>query len=135
MCVSPSLLRNLFSSRYLVGYRRTVLVIWPRYSHFAIQYGEDNTERACSTLAGMTNPKPSSNDLALADFVLRLAGKLPAQAARAVCHAAHLWKNITLWTRAITTCSPLGKGLAIIDKDEILFDAVTRFGFKDIKSW
>lgn len=118
----------------MIGYRRTVLVIWPNYSNFTIQYGENNVDRACLTLANVSHEVPSRDDVALADFILGLAAKAPAKAAQSTCHAACLWKDLALWKRAIATCSPLCKGLAVLDKHEAALNAISSFGFENVQS-
>lgn len=118
----------------VIGYRRTVLVIWPNYSNFTIQYGEGNVDRACLTLSNVSHEVPSRDDVALADFILGLAAKAPAKAAQSTCHVACLWRDLALWKRAIDTCSPLGKGLVVLDKNEAAFNAISRLGFEDVKS-
>ncbi|TCD68473.1 hypothetical protein EIP91_010648 [Steccherinum ochraceum] len=116
-------------------YRRTVLVIWPKYSNFAIQYGEENIERACKTLSSFQHASPEADDLALADFVLARAAKNPAAAAQSVCHAALMWKSSELWVRAVQTCSPVGnKGLALFPNPSRIVEAISTLGFSEVKS-
>ncbi|TCD68475.1 hypothetical protein EIP91_010650 [Steccherinum ochraceum] len=115
-------------------YHRTVLVIWPNYSNISIQYGTDNIQRACSVLFGAAPGTPTSDDLALADFILTRAAKSPMEAARCVCRAARAWNNSSLWVRAVQTCCPLsGKGLDLFPDTQSILDAIAAFGFSGIR--
>ncbi|TCD68476.1 hypothetical protein EIP91_010651 [Steccherinum ochraceum] len=114
-------------------YRRTVLVIWPHYNNFAIQYGENNVPRACQSLAKITTTAPSADDTALADFVLSRAAKLvPTDVVQAVTRVALRWNDPSLWVRAVRACSVRGKGLAMFPQPQPIFDALALFGTQDI---
>ena len=109
-----------------------MLVIWPDWTNFAIQYGDENIERAYTNLADITRTVPQGDDVSLAKFVLDRAHKSPAKAAQAVCRVARLWNDPSLWARAIASCSQ-GKGVFLYETNQLLFDGILHFGFDKVQ--
>ncbi|TCD62638.1 hypothetical protein EIP91_006591, partial [Steccherinum ochraceum] len=115
-------------------YRNAVFVIWPPRSACSIRYGAD-IGAACTHLltSSKKEPRPSTWDAMVIDFLLSRAAKHAVQVTKAVCAAATSWSNIALWLRAVKTCSKAGKGLAIFTDYESIRKAIAHFGFAEVR--
>ena len=87
-----------------IGYRRTVLVIWPDCYNFDISYGKNPSGALRALDEAISSGKQTSNEHELPDFILRTANareQPQAESAKIVCSAARCWNNIALRKRAI----------------------------------
>lgn len=116
----------------MIGYRRTVLVIWPNRNNSSILYqGDVGFERACEHLAKTVSTEPSPEQTELINFITSKHATNPKQAADALCIAACDLEDSSLWEKAITLCSP-SLGMATIS-NELKREAIENFGFEIVK--
>ncbi|GBE89811.1 hypothetical protein SCP_1701360 [Sparassis crispa] len=112
-------------------YRRTVLVIWPHWANNDILYDGDLTD-ACDILHGTDSRKPTREETELTDYVLRNATMDKGAVTESVCHAAVVWRDVSIWVRAVKACDAESSISAL--GDENVFHAVLTFGLDEIKS-
>ncbi|TFL04375.1 hypothetical protein BDV98DRAFT_590190 [Pterulicium gracile] len=113
-------------------YRRTVLVIWPKWGHFSMLYtGPDGFSKACKDLPWLDNAKKQRD---LADYILLTGAQSDARlAAGVVCELANNLKNVNLWEKAIRTCAQVGLGFVIVG-NQVKLEAIEQFGFTAVRS-
>lgn len=114
------------------GYRRTVLVIWPKYADFLIT-GHGDLESACLDLYGILSKTPTQDERAQIEFLMTRI-KAPEDAvhvADGVCRIACQWEDVELWKRVVEVCSKK-QGLNTLDVESIC-TAISTFGFDAIK--
>lgn len=88
-----------------LGYRRTLLVIWPFKREEDILGGESLEDRMIKLMEAVeTGDRPSREELAARDFLMGVPqqSETHGSVARAVCHAAAQWEDAKLWARAFT---------------------------------
>ncbi|KAF7789412.1 hypothetical protein EIP86_000356 [Pleurotus ostreatoroseus] len=110
-------------------YRRTVLVIWPKFADCIVS---DNPEDVCSDLKDeATSTKSCTPEQhATIEFLLnRRVGQCgdAVNVAGAVCHAACCWGDLELWKRTVQRCSPAAGAMTLTAED--VRAAITTFGF------
>ena len=117
-----------------IGYRRTVLVIWPDRYNFDISYGK-NPSGALSTLEeAISSGKQTGKEHELADFILRTANareQPQSEIAKIVCSAARRWNNNDLWKRTIRACKA-ETSLSVVGTP-LLCDSAITFGFQGVR--
>ena len=118
----------------VTGYRRTVLVIWPSWSDYAVLYpGEKGLSRALEDIGSLSGQKElTTNEKDLIDFILLRSVEDPAAAAEAITQIALEQNNARLWNRAVKACCA-HKGLAALSEDDIRL-AIEHFGLEAIQS-
>ena len=117
----------------LVGYRRTVLVIWPRWSDFAVLYaGRGGTLKAIKELNSFTAAHETARNFELVELILSRANQALVMVAQAVMHVAYQWNKPSLWVRAVKSCG-IEAGLTALRNETEIFKAVESFGFDSIK--
>lgn len=117
----------------MLGYRRAVLVIWPKRNRPSVLYsGNAGFIRACTELEGSTPAGPSAKDNELVELLLSKQDADPQRVAQVICQAACAWQDVDLWHKAISVPSKL-HGLATISDDNKLY-AVKAFGFEYVRS-
>jgi len=87
---------------FLLGYRRTVLVIWPEEHYDEVITGDPLD--ALDNLRATDSQEPDSFERDQADYFLRAirGGRLDRSAvANTVCTAACTWRDLRLWKRAV----------------------------------
>ena len=117
-----------------IGYRRTVLVIWPDCYNFDIWYGKNPSGALRALDEAISSGKQIGNERELADFILRTANarKQPqTEIAKIVCSAARCWNNIDLWKRAIRACKA-ETSLSVVGTPMLCDSAIT-FGFQKVR--
>ncbi|KAH8103885.1 hypothetical protein BXZ70DRAFT_669976, partial [Cristinia sonorae] len=114
-------------------YRRTVLVIWPSYSHEGVRRGLQNLENICNKIARATKDTPRADIQHLIDDALLQCPKDARYVTTAVCRAACAWKDVSLWIRAVDVGSKAG-GWAALPNDTELWRDVNTFGFEHAQS-
>lgn len=116
---------------FLTGYRRTVLVIWPHWSHPGMIYdGADGGHvHAVEELREIISSKPKKAEKELADYLYRCPEKSTSVVIRGLCYAARVWKNLSLWKKAVV---PVNNHITTIGHEELV-DAVQAFGWKSIE--
>lgn len=120
--------------RSVLGYSCAVLVIWPPSSDFNIRYGTKDVKAACDALLSFTPETPRQENERLVQFALARCTQNPALVAKALCHAAIVWKEPSLWVRAVSACSK-DIGFAIFPGGhESIWDAISSFGFEPTQS-
>ncbi|KAH9936707.1 hypothetical protein B0H21DRAFT_894199 [Amylocystis lapponica] len=116
------------------GYRRTVLVIWPKWQDFSIRYGDghDGFKRACETLRTSTSPAPTPDELEVMEQILQRASVISvAEIIAKVCPVACLWRDASIWVRAVTACDAV-HGIASLGVENV-YRALLVFDFEDIQ--
>ncbi|KAJ3542327.1 hypothetical protein NM688_g5980 [Phlebia brevispora] len=114
-------------------YRRTVLVIWPKYAYCAIM---DDVCGACDGLDIEADQLETSTPelSARINFLLNRFGRSSWNGiliAKTVCKAAVKWNEPELWKRAVDSCS-IREGVRIVGVEE-LHNAIRKFGFQAIQ--
>lgn len=132
MCPS-ALSAPLRAADISLGYRRSVLVLWPERNDFSIRYDSSTgAERACEILCASTSLVPTPEEAKLAEHVVRRASRWDSEKVLAsVCPAAFRWKDAALWVRAVTQCGAQ-RSIAALG-EQAIFGAVLAFPFKDIR--
>ncbi len=114
------------------GYRRTVLVLWPSWSNFTVQYGgTGGILRAIAHVKSIETTEATSEQTELIDFVLSKGDQHFAAAADAVCEAALRWKSPDLWVRAVQACCT-SLGVGVLPEEKVV-SALENFGLEAIK--
>ncbi|KAJ8455552.1 hypothetical protein ONZ51_g12411 [Trametes cubensis] len=113
-------------------YRRTVLVMWPSWAHFDMIHGSNGLSYACQKIRASTSSHPTAEEKELVDIILARAG--PSHCAAVVsslCHTALVWRDLSLWTRAVKKCNA-ERSVTTLQEGNIL-KAVKTFGFSSIQ--
>ncbi|KAI0714887.1 hypothetical protein C8Q76DRAFT_784084 [Earliella scabrosa] len=114
-------------------YRRTVLVVWPSWSHFDIIHGEEGFAYACRKIAQFTSGKPTSEELELVDIALSRATQYECnEVVNSVCRAASSWGDLDIWIRAVKACDA-DRDIKTLREENIL-RAVEAFGFYSVET-
>ncbi|KAL4247009.1 hypothetical protein ABKN59_001281 [Abortiporus biennis] len=118
------------------GYRRTVLVIWPKVMNSKVCYvGEDGFQRVCALLSEIQTSRRTAMDDKFLEFILHGHRRKPAMDAcmitKAVCRVASAWHDCILWNRAVSLGSPFG-GLAVLPTSDVV-EAFLKFSFSYIR--
>ena len=117
-----------------LDYRRTVLVIWPKWANFDLIHGPKAFSVACDQLRASTSQEPTEEEAELTDIVLARSNASRAKdVVSSVCHVALAWKDFSLWFRAVRACDA-EKSLDTLQVNNIL-QAVATFGFDEVQPW
>lgn len=117
-----------------LGYRRTVLVIWPDCYNFDISYGKNPAGALNKLNEAILSGRQTENERELVDFILRTAKareQPQAEIAKIVCSAAQHWNSIELWKRAICACKA-ETSLSVVGTP-LLCDSAITFGFQEVR--
>ena len=117
----------------MIGYRRTVLVIWPHEFDLGTTF-EDDIENALDDLAQVESTRPHKRERKLIEFLLNVAKNRPeerASIAETLTHAACVWKDIALLERVLAACGTTA-GVGLLE-DESLARCIETFGFPAIQ--
>lgn len=118
---------------YLLGYFRTVIVLFPHWARFELTDGPGGFTDACRRLRAC-NTEPSPTDSKLVEDILARAGPLHCEMILScVCHVAIVWNNLLLWLRTVKLCDA-EQSLFALGEDNI-YSAVARFGFPPVQHW
>lgn len=99
----------------VIGYHRTVLVIWPKQHDEQILHGTHYTRFLLDTLAKTSSSQPTEAEQKILEYALGLPPKEPKMTSvvlRGVCKVACIWKSSELLCRAIEVCD----GSEFVDK-------------------
>ncbi|RPD82293.1 hypothetical protein L226DRAFT_497438 [Lentinus tigrinus ALCF2SS1-7] len=114
-------------------YRRTVLVIWPRWANFDIIHGVNGLSYACEKLRTSTTLQATSDESELANLVLTRASASHCTAiVSSLCRVALTWKDLSLWKQAVDHCDAT-RSIAAFGGDRHIRRAVATFGFQEIR--
>ncbi|KAJ8072944.1 hypothetical protein PM082_019807 [Marasmius tenuissimus] len=112
-------------------YRRTALVIWPRWTRLGDEEGDARTVSALETLRELDGSDPTAEDLKLFDWVCRSSGyKRHSRTLETLCNVALEWEKAELWVTAITTTRD--ECLTHMVPIDELASAITQFGYTEI---
>ncbi|TCD68477.1 hypothetical protein EIP91_010652 [Steccherinum ochraceum] len=112
-------------------YHRSVVVIWPPSSDFAVRYTEDL--HAAGAVLSLITPETSRDEHeGLIQFVLMRFRQEPRYVIEVLCHAASVWRDPSLWVHAVSTASR-DEGLAVFSSMDSVWNAITAFGFVSIE--
>ncbi|KAL0064876.1 hypothetical protein AAF712_008129 [Marasmius tenuissimus] len=112
-------------------YRRTALVIWPRWTRLGDEEGDARTVSALETLRELDGSDPTAEDLKLFDWVCRSSGyKRHSRTLETLCNVALEWEKAELWVTAITTTRD--ECLTHMVPIDELASAITQFGYTNI---
>ena len=76
--------------------------MWPEWAHFEVASG---LVEGCDSLQRDTGTKPAAVDRELIENLLARADSPQRDMVlSSVCHAAIVWKDLSLWLRAVKTC-------------------------------
>ncbi|TBU40008.1 hypothetical protein BD309DRAFT_1083033 [Dichomitus squalens] len=120
-------------------YLRTVVVIWPSWTHYDIVYGEDAFWHACEELESSTTTSPTLEENQLVQYILSRVDADDEnadheQAVSSVATAAACrWKDLALWKKTMDKCLPY-LSLAMSSVEESIYTAVETFGFEAVES-
>lgn len=117
-----------------LGYRRTVLVIWPNFANCVVA---SNLDDVCDELRDEADEfdKATPEQRATIEFLLARSVDSSEDAvtvADSVCNASCHWRDLELWKRAVEKCSRAA-GVATLDADSI-YTAIKAFGFEAVTS-
>ncbi|KAJ3551126.1 hypothetical protein NM688_g4911 [Phlebia brevispora] len=114
-------------------YRRTVLVIWPKYANGAVTNSVDSTYNDLYTDIGRLDTA-TEEVRGLIDYVLNRSdpSKLNGEhLPELICGAAYRWGDVGLWRHAVDACAEK-LGLATLDIGS-LSAAAKQFGFEEVR--
>ena len=117
-----------------IGYRRTVLVIWPDCYNFDISYSKNPSGALRALDEAISSGKQTGKEHELADFILRTANareQSQAEIAKVVYLAARRWNNVDLWKRAMRACKA-ETSLSVVETP-LLCDSAITFGFQEVR--
>ncbi|KAJ8075198.1 hypothetical protein PM082_019526 [Marasmius tenuissimus] len=112
-------------------YRRTALVIWPRWTRLGDEEGDGQTVSALEALRELDGLDATAEDTELFSWVCRSSGyRRHPRALETLCNVALEWEKPDLWVKAVTTTRDqcLTHMLSI---DE-LASAISQFGYTEI---
>lgn len=113
--------------KYILGYRRTVLVIWPKWSNHDILFGgEGGLAYGVAKLNAIISKEPNPVERALCTTLWR-ARRRDTFVIRSVCRVARLWKDATLWKHA---AQPQSQPITTVGSEEI-YEGILTFGWED----
>ncbi|PIL31359.1 hypothetical protein GSI_06058 [Ganoderma sinense ZZ0214-1] len=113
-------------------YRRTVLVLWPKWAHFDLVHGSEAFSFACEELRASTSQEATEDEVELVEIILaRSTASKAKDVVSSVCRVALTWKDFSLWFRAVRACDA-EKSIGALQVDNIL-RAVATFGFDEVQ--
>ena len=116
----------------MIGYRRTVVVLWPERN---TEKFIDDAPRTLRKLASTSNPTPAQHELDQVEYLFSAfqGGRLTPQAlTRCICRVACMRKDPALWIRAVETCGMVDD-LDVVGSDAMK-EAVVAFGFSNVQA-
>ena len=122
----------LLMSHKLVVFHRKVTVLFPRWARLDSAYGTHNIRDAYEQLLTCDTSEPTPVYLELVEHILSCPSK-SAPYVEAVYRAALLWKDVSLWLRAVKACDA-ERAVWALGKDNV-DNALKRFGFDPLRPW
>lgn len=110
-----------------------MLVLWPACQDMAVRFSSVNIKQACEEAESFNSGTSRAEKTSLVEFLLSRSSQQPALIGRAVSHAALVWKDSSLWTRAVIAAGQ-HSGCSVFTSYEPLWSAILAFGFKNICS-
>ncbi|KAK1228340.1 hypothetical protein PQX77_008593 [Marasmius sp. AFHP31] len=112
-------------------YRRTALVIWPRWTRLGDEEGDGRTVAALEALRELDGSDATPEDMELFSWVCRSSGyRRHPRALETLCNVALEWEKPDLWVKAVTTTR--GECLTHMLPIDELASAITQFGYANI---
>lgn len=126
---SYSVCTGLYKTNSYIGYRRTVLIIWPDAKDCNVRFGGHNFNLA---LKKISEPEISESIRSkILDYLLREASIDIAGVANAVSSFALSKHDLELWNRCIRACGTTNGFCQF--KSQTLIEAANMFGFVNVK--
>ena len=112
-----------------LGYRRTVLVLWPNWNDCGIRYTGASFKAAFDDV-NKVDLSPEKR-MRIAEFLLRNSTRNPLRIAKCITQLAFDSDNLDLWVRSAKVCDPK-KVLTIFGGEEFV-DAILTLGFDNVR--
>lgn len=96
-------------------------------------HGVEGFKYACDKIRTTTSLVPTAEEKELVDYILRSASAASSSdVIKSVCSAATVWKDLSLWVRAVKACD--GERSLVILGEENISKALAAFAFEDVRA-
>uniref|UniRef100_A0A0W0FCW6 Uncharacterized protein n=1 Tax=Moniliophthora roreri TaxID=221103 RepID=A0A0W0FCW6_MONRR len=113
-------------------YRRSALVIWPKWTRIGKDRGDRRSQYALETLRCLQGPEPTEEESGLFDYLCCSAKYLPPSiTVPKLFPAARQWRSVERWSKL--SKSFVGSRLLAALPFEEVTQAISLFGFEGIK--